>query len=41
MEKGAINSGINTLAYPLHGTIEYAKEIGLQTKFIEMCCSLI
>ena len=26
---------------PLQGTIEYAKEIGLETKFIEMCCSLI
>jgi hypothetical protein len=41
MEKGAIDSGVNTIAYPLQGTIEYAKEIGLHTKFIEMCCSLI
>jgi hypothetical protein len=41
MEKGCILSGVNTIAYPLQGTIEYAKEIGLQTKFIEMCCSLI
>ena len=41
MEKGAIDSGINTLAYPLQGTIDYAKEIGLDGKFIEMCCSLI
>lgn len=41
MEKGAIDSGVNTIAYPLQGTIEYAKEIGLETKFIEMCCSLI
>jgi uncharacterized radical SAM superfamily protein len=41
MEKGFILSGINTIAYPLQGTIDYAKEIGLQTKFIEMCCSLI
>ena len=41
MEKGFILSGINTIAYPLQGTIEYAKEIGLKTKFIEMCCSLI
>jgi lipoyl synthase len=40
MEKGFILSGVNTIAYPLQGTIEYAKEIGLQTKFIEMCCSL-
>jgi len=41
MERGAIDSGINTIAYPLQGTINYAKEIGLDTKFIEMCCSLV
>jgi len=41
MEKGFIDSGVNTIAYPIQGTIEYAKEIGLETKFIEMCCSLI
>ena len=41
IEKGFIDSGVNTIAYPLQGTIEYAKEMGLETKFIEMCCSLI
>jgi uncharacterized radical SAM superfamily protein len=41
MEKGFILSGVNTIAYPLQGTIEYAKEIGLKTKFVELCCSLI
>ena len=41
MEKGFIDSGVNTVAYPLQGTIEYADEIGLKTKFVEMCCSLI
>ena len=41
MEKGFILSGVTTIAYPLQETIEYAKEIGLETKFIEMCCSLI
>jgi lipoyl synthase len=40
MEKGFIDSGVNTIAYPLQGTVEYAKEIGLKTKFVEMCCSL-
>ena len=29
------------IAYPLQGTIEYAREIGLETKSVEMCCSLI
>jgi len=41
MEKGFIDSGANTIAYPLHGTIEYAKERGLKTGFAEMCCSLL
>ena len=41
MEKGFILSGVNTIAYPLQGTIEYAKEIGFKTKFVEMCCSLV
>ncbi len=41
MEKGCIDSGVNTIAYPLQGTIDYAKEKGLNTNFIEMCCSLI
>jgi len=41
MEKGFVESGVNTIAYPLQGTIEYAKEIGLETKFVELCCSLI
>jgi hypothetical protein len=41
MEKGFILSGVNTIAYPLQGTIDYAREIGLETKFVEMCCSLI
>ncbi|MGQ9508406.1 MAG: radical SAM protein [Thermodesulfobacteriota bacterium] len=41
MERGCIDSGVNTIAYPLYGTIEYAKTIGLKIEFIEMCCSLI
>ena len=41
MEKGAIDSGVNTVAYPLQGTIDYASEMGLQTRFVEMCCSLL
>ncbi|MBM4340530.1 MAG: radical SAM protein [Deltaproteobacteria bacterium] len=41
MEKGAIDSGVNTIAYPLQGTIDYATSIGLKTEFVEMCCSLI
>lgn len=40
MERDFILSGVNTITYPLQGTIDYAKEIGLETKFTEMCCSL-
>jgi uncharacterized radical SAM superfamily protein len=40
MERGFIDSGVNTIAHPLQGMIEYAKEIGLKIKFVEMCCSL-
>jgi uncharacterized radical SAM superfamily protein len=41
MERGAIDSGINTIACPLQGTIDYARELGLDAKFVQMCCSLI
>jgi hypothetical protein len=41
MEKGFIDSGVNTIAYPLQGTMDYAKEIGLETRCIDMCCSLL
>ena len=41
MEKGCIDSGVNTIAYPLQGTIEYAREICLESRFVEMCCSVI
>jgi lipoyl synthase len=41
MEKGFILSGVNTIAYPLQATVDFAIEIGLQTKFVEKCCSLI
>jgi len=41
MEKGCVDSGVNTIAYPLQGTIEYAQAIGLDIEFIEMCCSLV
>ena len=41
MEKGFILSGVNTIAYPLQGTIDFAEEIGLKTRFVEMCCSLL
>ncbi len=41
MEKGFILSGVNTVTYPLQGTIEFANGLGLETRFTEMCCSLL
>jgi uncharacterized radical SAM superfamily protein len=41
MERGFILSGANTIAYPLQGTIDYAEGLGLETRFEEVCCSLI
>jgi uncharacterized radical SAM superfamily protein len=41
MERGSIDSGVNTIAYPLQGTLDYARQIGLQTRFSEICCSLV
>jgi len=41
MERGLIDSGVNTIAYPLQGTVDYARAMGLETRFSEMCCSLI
>ena len=41
MEVGFIDSGVNTLAFPLQGTIEHAKRIGLQIRFVNLCCSLV
>jgi uncharacterized radical SAM superfamily protein len=40
LEKGFIDSGVNTVAHPLQGTIDYARDIGLETEFTELCCSL-
>lgn len=40
-ELGFIDSGVNTIAFPLQGTIDYAKKLGLRTRFVEMCCSLV
>jgi len=38
LERGLIEAGINTLAYPLDETIDYAIERGLKPVMSEMCC---
>lgn len=41
MEVGFVESGVNTIALPLQGTIDHARQLGLQIRFAEMCCSLV
>ncbi|MEA1964995.1 MAG: radical SAM protein [Candidatus Aerophobetes bacterium] len=41
IDKYALQSGLNGIAYPAEGILSYAKEIGLKPTFSEYCCSLI
>ncbi len=40
LDKAAIDFGLNGIAYPTDGAIEYAKSCGLRPRFFESCCSL-
>jgi lipoyl synthase len=40
MDRAAIDNGLNGIAYPADGAIEYARERGLEPAFYEYCCSL-
>ncbi len=40
MDRAAIDNGLNGIAYPADGAIEYARERGLQPALYEYCCSL-
>ncbi len=39
VDRAAINAGINGIAYPAEGIIEYAREMGLNPSFYENSCS--
>jgi len=41
VERFAVECGVNGMAYPLEETIEHARELDLEIKFVENCCSLI
>jgi lipoyl synthase len=41
MERLAIHSGVNAIAYPSQDCIEYAQLMGLTIEFSELCCSLL
>jgi lipoyl synthase len=40
LDRAAVDTGLNGIAYPAEGIVEYAVERGLQPKFYEYCCSL-
>jgi hypothetical protein len=37
----ALKAGLNGIAYPAEGIVEFARKIGLVPRFSEMCCSLL
>jgi uncharacterized radical SAM superfamily protein len=41
LDKMALNMGINGIAYPTEGVVEYASEKGLNPVFSEYCCSFV
>jgi hypothetical protein len=40
MERRAVLSGVNSVAYPDPATVELAVGLGLRTRFVESCCTL-
>lgn len=40
LDRAAIDSGLNGIAYPADGAIAYAQEKGLEPRLYEYCCSL-
>ena len=40
LDKAAVDHGLNGIAYPAEGIVEYARASGLEPAFYEYCCSL-
>ena len=40
LDQAAVDSGLNGIAYPSDGVIEYARSRGLEPRLYEYCCSL-
>jgi uncharacterized radical SAM superfamily protein len=40
LDQAAVDSGLNGIAYPSEGAIEYARSRGLEPRLFEYCCSL-
>jgi uncharacterized radical SAM superfamily protein len=40
IDRLAVNAGLNGIAYPAGGIVEYARQAGLQPRFINACCGV-
>lgn len=40
IDRLAVNAGLNGIAYPAHGIVEYARQAGLRPRFINACCGV-
>ena len=40
LDRAAIDHGLNGIAYPAEGAIEYARSRGVEANLYEYCCSL-
>jgi uncharacterized radical SAM superfamily protein len=40
IDRLAIEAGLNGIAYPAEGIVEYARERSLEPKFINACCGV-
>jgi uncharacterized radical SAM superfamily protein len=40
LDRAAIDQGLNGIAYPAEGAIDYARSVGLEANLYEYCCSL-
>lgn len=40
LDKAAVDQGLNGIAYPAEGIVEYARASGLDPEFYEACCSM-
>jgi len=40
IDRLAVNTGLNGLAYPANGIVEYARQAGLRPRFVNACCGV-
>ncbi|HEU0293194.1 MAG TPA: hypothetical protein VFR47_10695 [Anaerolineales bacterium] len=40
IDRLAVNAGLNGIAYPANGIVEYARQAGLRLQFINACCGV-